>query len=189
MPTPGRGTDLLVQPAVMTKTCSVRVPTSIVITSEVLRRDRRLRRPTSSHGSRCRSSPICLPSAACFMRVHTLVAPRLTALFEAWAAADLMHLFADLRGHVRRALRSGDGSPSAGAHGIKQSKDVGDLSNHAFGRASRRPCHLEHGAGNPQPRRARKAASSSSSRSPTASAGSGRPLLDRGRHAFEFADF
>lgn len=69
-----------------------------------------------------------------FMRVHTLVAPRLTALFEAWAAADLMRLFLTYEGaFVARYIR--DGSPSAGAHGIKQSKDVGDLSNHAFGSA------------------------------------------------------
>jgi hypothetical protein len=69
-----------------------------------------------------------------FMRVHTLVAPRLTALFEAWAAADLMHLFLTYEGaFVARYIR--DGSPSDGAHGIKQSKDVGDLSNHAFGSA------------------------------------------------------
>jgi hypothetical protein len=69
-----------------------------------------------------------------FMRVHSVVAPHLTALFEAWAKADLMHLFLTWDGaFVPRYIR--DGSPSAGPHGIKESKNVGNLSNHAFGSA------------------------------------------------------
>ena len=69
-----------------------------------------------------------------FMRVHTVVAPRLTALFDGWANADLMHLFLTYEGaFVARYIR-GD-SPSDGAHGIKQSRNVTNLSNHAFGSA------------------------------------------------------
>jgi hypothetical protein len=69
-----------------------------------------------------------------FMRVHTVVAPKLTALFEAWAKADLMHLFLTWDGaFVPRYIR--DGSPSDGPHGIKQSNNVTSLSNHAFGSA------------------------------------------------------
>jgi len=69
-----------------------------------------------------------------FMRVHSLVAPKLTALFDAWAQADLMHLFLTYEGaFVARYIR--DDSPSDGAHGIKQSRNVTNLSNHAFGSA------------------------------------------------------
>ena len=69
-----------------------------------------------------------------FMRAHTLVAPKLTALFDAWAEADLMHLFLTWDGaFVPRYIR-GD-SPGEGPHGIKQSSAVTNLSNHAFGSA------------------------------------------------------
>jgi hypothetical protein len=69
-----------------------------------------------------------------FMRVHSVVAPKLTALFEAWARADLMHLFLTYEGaFVARYIRGG--SPSNGAHGIKHSNNVTSLSNHAFGSA------------------------------------------------------
>jgi hypothetical protein len=68
------------------------------------------------------------------MRVHTKVAPHLTALFDAWAQADLMHLFLTWAGaYSPRYIR--DGSPGEGAHGLKRSRDVGNLSNHAFGSA------------------------------------------------------
>lgn len=69
-----------------------------------------------------------------FMRVHSVVAPHLTALFDAWANADLMHLFLTFDGaFVARYIR-GD-SPGAGAHNIRKSSDVDNLSNHAFGSA------------------------------------------------------
>jgi Putative peptidoglycan binding domain len=75
-----------------------------------------------------------LPTFSGFMRAHSVVAPHLVALFDAWAQADLMHLFLTYEGaFVARYIRGG--SPSDGAHGIKESKNVGNLSNHAFGSA------------------------------------------------------
>ena len=69
-----------------------------------------------------------------FMRVHTVVAPKLTALFKAWEEADLMHLFLTFEGaFVARYIRND--SPSAGPHDIKKSTAVSNLSNHAFGSA------------------------------------------------------
>jgi hypothetical protein len=65
---------------------------------------------------------------------HKVAAPRVKALFERWEALDLLHLIRDFDGMFNpRYIRNK--SPSAAGHGVKQSRSVTTLSNHAFGSA------------------------------------------------------
>ena len=137
---------------------------------ELQRRDRRLGDQLHHTGR----GAAARPSAYLQQRLHARPYARRASpdrVVRSLGSGDLMHLFLTYEGaFVARYIR--DGSPSAGAHGIKQSKDVGDLSNHAFGSAFDVNATWNM-RGKSSARRARKAASSSSSRSPTASAGSG----------------
>lgn len=65
---------------------------------------------------------------------HKAAAPRLTALFEKWEELDLLHLIRDFEGMFSPRYIRGK-SPSAAGHGVKQSRNVAQLSNHAFGAA------------------------------------------------------
>jgi D-alanyl-D-alanine carboxypeptidase/Putative peptidoglycan binding domain len=68
------------------------------------------------------------------VRCHSLVAPRLVALFARWEELDLLHLIRAFDGaYVPRYIRGA--SPSPNGHGSKRSDQVGSLSNHSFGSA------------------------------------------------------
>jgi hypothetical protein len=69
-----------------------------------------------------------------YIRCHTIAAPYLLALFEAWEKADLLHLIARHEGcFVPRYKRRQ--SPGDAAQSERQSVDVDQLSNHSFGSA------------------------------------------------------
>ncbi len=69
------------------------------------------------------------------IRVHRLAEPGVRGVFAAWARADLLHLIVSWDGSfVARYKRTTEGSRPEG-HGDKLSRDVPELSNHAFGTA------------------------------------------------------
>jgi hypothetical protein len=65
---------------------------------------------------------------------HKLAAPHVKALFARWEQLDLLHLVRDFDGTVNPRYKRGQ-SPSDAGHGVKQSIDVDELSNHSFGAA------------------------------------------------------
>jgi hypothetical protein len=68
-------------------------------------------------------------------RCHAAAEPVFRALFISWEEADLLHLVISYSGcFVPRYMRGIDALPDTG-HGAKLSRDVGQLSNHAFGSA------------------------------------------------------
>jgi hypothetical protein len=65
---------------------------------------------------------------------HKVAAPHITALFAKWEELDLLHLIRDYDGTFSPRYKRGQ-SPGAAGHGVKQSRNVEALSNHAFGSA------------------------------------------------------
>jgi hypothetical protein len=65
---------------------------------------------------------------------HRLVAPQVQKLFARWEELDLLHLMHDFDGMFSPRYKRGR-SPSTTGHSVKQSVDVDQLSNHAFGSA------------------------------------------------------
>jgi len=65
-------------------------------------------------------------------RCHRKAAPIFAALFAKWEAENLLHLIRSYEGcFVARYIRGN--SPGPDGHGLKNSSDVGTLSNHSFG--------------------------------------------------------
>ena len=65
-------------------------------------------------------------------RCHKKAAPIFAALFAKWEAENLLHLIRSYEGcFVARYIRGN--SPGPDGHGLKNSSDVGVLSNHSFG--------------------------------------------------------
>lgn len=67
-------------------------------------------------------------------RCHKAAETPFRRMFEAWEKADLLHLIIGYAGAFDPRYIKG-GSPGDHAHGEKASRDVGALSNHAFGSA------------------------------------------------------
>lgn len=65
---------------------------------------------------------------------HQFAAPHIAALFAKWEELDLLHLVIAFDGAFSPRYKR-DHSPSDAAHGKKSSRDVSDISNHAFGAA------------------------------------------------------
>src|SRR5438132_3496614 len=70
------------------------------------------------------------PTVTC----HRLVGPQIQKLFARWEELDLLHLVRDFDGTFSPRYKRGQ-SPSNAGHGVKQSANVGALSNHSFGSA------------------------------------------------------
>jgi hypothetical protein len=66
---------------------------------------------------------------------HKTAAPHIKALFEKWEELDLLHLIRDYDGTFSPRYKRGQSPPGNGGHGVKQSRNVEALSNHAFGSA------------------------------------------------------
>lgn len=69
------------------------------------------------------------------VRCHARAAPVLTALFQKWERDDLLHLVISYEGCFVPRYKRDQAPPGTGGHGLKQSKDVKELSNHSFGSA------------------------------------------------------
>ncbi len=69
------------------------------------------------------------------VRCHQLAAPLLRKLFEAWEAADLLHLVMSYEGCFVPRYKRRQAPPGTGGHSEKKSADVSALSNHSFGSA------------------------------------------------------
>ncbi|MEP9396675.1 M15 family metallopeptidase [Mesorhizobium sp. KR2-14] len=66
---------------------------------------------------------------------HKLAAPLIKRLFEAWEAADLLHLIMSYEGCFVPRYKRNQATPDAHGHSEKKSSDVSALSNHSFGSA------------------------------------------------------
>lgn len=66
---------------------------------------------------------------------HRRAAKAIATLFEAWEAADLLHLVLSYEGCFVPRYKRRQAPPGAGGHGLRKSSDVSALSNHAFGSA------------------------------------------------------
>jgi hypothetical protein len=68
-------------------------------------------------------------------RTHKKAAPAFKALFEAWEKADLLHLIRTYEGCFVPRYKRNQAPAGNSGHGLKESKNVAELSNHSFGSA------------------------------------------------------
>lgn len=66
---------------------------------------------------------------------HKRAAASIAAVFAAWERADLLHLIRTYEGCFVPRYKREQAPPGGNGHGLRQSADVEELSNHAFGSA------------------------------------------------------
>jgi len=70
-----------------------------------------------------------------YVRCHTKAVAQITQLFQAWEAADLLHLIMSYEGCFVPRYKRNQAPAGNGGHGALQSVNVPALSNHSFGSA------------------------------------------------------